>query len=71
MAHTFNEKPAATIKARVTGTEDFISVPGTNPTSTPDDAKTQIDKILALVGDKTVDIDGMTRTRTAEAIDNG
>ena len=71
MAYTFNEKPAATIKAHVTGTDDSVSVQGTNPTSTPENAKAQIDKILAVVGSKTVDVDGMTRTRTSEAIDNG
>lgn len=71
MAYTFNEKPAATIKAKITGTENTISVQGTNPTSTPDNAKAQIDKVLALVGNKTVAVEGMTRTRTSEVVDNG
>lgn len=71
MAYTFNEKPVATIKAKITGTDESVSVQGTNPTSTPDNAKAQIDKILALTGTKTVDVDGMTRTRSEEAIDNG
>ena len=71
MAYTFNEKPVATIKAKITGTDDSVSVPGTNPTATPDNAKTQIDKVLAVVGNKTVTVEGMTRTRTAEVVDNG
>lgn len=70
MAYTFIAKPAATIKAKVTGTENFVSVQGTNPTSTPDNAKAQIDKILALTGSRTVDISGMTRTRTEEVSGN-
>lgn len=71
MAYAFNEKPVATIKAKVTGTENTVSVQGTNPTSDPTNAKAQIDKVLALTGTKTVDIAGMTRTRTSEVIDNG
>lgn len=71
MAYTFNEKPAAAIKAKITGTENTVSVQGTNPTSTPENAKAQIDKVLALVGNKTVAVEGMTRTRTSEVVDNG
>ena len=68
---TFTQTPVATIKAKITGTTDSVSVQGTNPTSTPENAKTQIDKILALVGTKTVSTAGMTRTRFEEALDNG
>ena len=71
MAYAFNQKPIATIRAKVTGTSDTISVQGTNPSATPADAKASIDKILALTGTKTVTQDGMTRTRSEEALDNG
>lgn len=71
MAYAFNEKPTATIKAKITGTQDSVSVPGTNPTSTPENAKAQIDKVLAVVGGDSVTIDGMTRTRTSEVVNNG
>lgn len=71
MAYAFDNRPVATIKAKVTGTSDSISVQGTNPSTTPDNAKAQIDKVLALTGTKTVDVVGMTQTRTAEVIDNG
>lgn len=71
MAYAFNEKPTATIKAKITGTQDSVSVQGTNPASTPENAKAQIDKVLAVVGNKTVTIDGMTRTRTSEVVNNG
>ena len=71
MAYAFTQKPVATIRAKVTNSSDTVTVPGTNPTSTPDNAKAQIDKILKLVGNKSVTQDGMTRTRQEEAIDNG
>lgn len=71
MAYAFDNRPVATIKAKITGTNDSVSVQGTNPSTTPANAKAQIDKVLALVGDKTVAVAGMTQTRTAEAIDNG
>ena len=70
MSYTFITQPAATIRAKVTGTENYVSVQGTNPTSTPDNAKAQIDKILALTGTRTVEISGMTRTRTEEVVSN-
>lgn len=69
MAYTFNNKPVATIKAKITGTSDSISVPGTNPSTTPDNAKTQIDKLLNVVGTKTVAVEGMKQVRESEAIE--
>lgn len=71
MAYAFNDKPVATIRAKVTNSTDTVTVPGTNPTSTPENAKAQIDKILKLTGTKSVTCDGMTRTRQEEAINNG
>ena len=71
MAYSFNEKPVATIKAKVAGTTDSISVAGTNPTSTPANAKAQIDKVLAIVGGGSLAVEGMSRVRVAEVIDNG
>lgn len=67
----FTDKPVATIKAKITGTQDSVSVQGTNPDTTPENAKAQIDKILALTGNKTVATAGMTQHRVKEALDNG
>ncbi|MBQ3434103.1 MAG: hypothetical protein IJG24_03550 [Selenomonadaceae bacterium] len=72
MAYTFDTKPVATIKAKITGTADSVTFQGTNPAETnPETAAAQINKILNRVKGKTVTADGMTRTRTEEAIDNG
>ncbi len=70
MSYTFITKPEATIRAKITGTDGYVSVQGTNPTSTPENAKAQIDKILALTGSRTIDVSGMTRTRTEEVVSN-
>ena len=70
--YTFTIKPVATIRAKLKGDEvNSVNVAGTNPSSTPDNAKTQINKILALTSDKQVVLEGMTRTFTEEAFDNG
>lgn len=72
MSYTFVQKPVATIKAKITGTDDSVSVQGTNPAvNDPEVAKTQIDKILALTGTKAVDVEGMTQTIAKEAVSNG
>lgn len=72
MAYTFIQKPAATIKAKITGTDDSVSVQGTNPAvGDPEVAKAAIDKILAVVGNKTVTVEGMTQTISKEAVNNG
>lgn len=70
MSYTFIQKPAATIRAKITGTDGYVSVQGTNPNSTPENAKAQIDKILALTGSRQVDIAGMTQTITREVVNN-
>lgn len=70
MAFTFNTKPVATIRAKVTGTSDSVTFQGTNPAETsPDNAAAQINKVLALTGTKKVQAAGMTRTRSEEAIE--
>lgn len=72
MAYTFDEKPVATIKAKITGTSDTINIAGTNPNENScDNAAAQINKVLNIVGNKTVQARGMTRTRNEEATDNG
>lgn len=69
MAYVFNTKPVATIKAKVTGSTDSVSIPGvTTANTTPANAAAQINKILDLAG-KAVTAAGMTRTQTEEAVD--
>lgn len=71
MSYTFKTRPCATIKAKISGTDgEVVNVQGTNPDTTPDNAKAQIDKILALTGTKTVSVAGMTQTITKEAFGN-
>ena len=70
MAYTFEEKPVATIKAKIAGTTDEISVGGvTTGTTTVDNAVAQINKILDIAG-KSVQAGGMTRVRIEEATEN-
>lgn len=72
MSYIFAQKPVATIKAKITGADESVSVQGTNPTvNDPEVAKTAIDKILALTGTKTVAVEGMTQTIAKEAVNNG
>lgn len=72
MAYEFTFKPVATIRAKLTSDDAVtVNVQGTNPTSSPANAKAQIDKILALTSGETVAVKGMTRTYTEEALDNG
>ena len=72
MAYTFNTTPVATIRAKITGTTDSVTVQGTNPAETnPENAATQINKILNRVKGKTVTADGMTQHFTKEAVNNG
>lgn len=70
MAYTFEEKPVANIKAKLTGTNDEITVGGvTTGSTTPANAVAQINKILGIAGKSVVE-SGMIRVRTEEAIDN-
>ena len=68
---TFTQKPTAIIWAKDGDMGEFISVGGvTTGVTTPENAKTQLDKILGIAG-KSVLTDGMTRIRTEEANNNG
>ena len=68
---TFKEKPTAIIWAKDGDTGEFVSIGGiTTGTTTVENAKAQLDKILGTVG-KSVLVDGMTRIRTEEATNNG
>lgn len=68
---TFTEKPTAIIWAKDGDTGEFIAIGGvTTGTTTVENAKAQLDKILGIAG-KSVITDGMTRIRTEEASDNG
>ena len=71
MAYTFEEKPVATIKAKIAGsTTEEISVGGvTTGTTTVDNAVAQINKILDIAG-KSVQAGGMIRVRIEEATEN-
>ena len=67
----FQEKPTATISAKVTGSSKMLSLDGiTTGSTTPENAAAQINKILNVVG-SAVTTSGMVRTRKEEAIDNG
>ena len=67
----FATKPVATITAKTVGSTEKTTVPGvTTATTTPDNAATQINKILSVVG-KEIGTSGMIRTQTEEAINNG
>ena len=67
----FSDKNISKITAKITNATDKITFDGcTTASTTPENAKAQIDKILAIVG-KSVDTAGMTRIVTQEAINNG
>lgn len=72
MAYTFQAKPVAKITATVDGSTDRIAVYGVTPDEalTPAEAKTQLDKVLDIVG-KSVKVPGMARNIYEEAVDNG
>lgn len=72
MAYTFQAKNVAKITATVDGTTDRIAVYGVTPDEnlTPAEAKTQLDKVLGIVG-KSVKVPGMARNIYEEAVDNG
>lgn len=65
---TFNEKSYSKITAKITGATSKVTFDGVTADSslTPDDAKTQIDKIMNIVGEA-VDTAGMARIITQEA----
>ena len=70
MASTFNFKPVATLKAQSATSTDMFTFQGvTTANTTPDNAATQINKILGIVG-KSATTEKMTRTITEEAVDD-
>lgn len=71
MASSFNFKPVATLKAQsATDSKDTFTFHGvTTASTTPDNAATQINKILSIIG-KSATTEKMTRTITEEATDD-
>lgn len=68
----FNFKPVATLKAQRTSSDDMIAVNGiTTANITPENAATQSNKLLSIVGFDIVANTKMSRVQTEEAIDNG
>ena len=68
----FNFKPVATLKAQRTSSDDMIAVNGiTTASITPENAATQSNKLLSIVGFDIVANTKMSRVQTEEAIDNG
>lgn len=65
---TFTNRNVAKLTAKYSDSQSTISFQGvTTASTTPENAKAQIDKILAIVG-KSVITNGMTRTIVQEAI---
>jgi len=63
----FTDKLNAKFSGKISGTTSKITIDGaTTASTTPENAKAQIDKILNIVG-KAIDTTGMTRTITQEA----
>jgi len=63
----FTDKITAKFSGKITGSTEKITIDGaTVASTTPENAKAQIDKILDIVG-KAIDTTGMTRTITQEA----
>ena len=71
MALMFNTKPVATIKAKKTGTTDFISMGGcTTGSISPAAAAAQMNKILTVIGQSVTADQSITRTQTEEVVDD-
>lgn len=69
MALAFNNKPVATIKAKAADGTEIITISGvTTAATTPENAATQINKILDIGGRAIVADENMTRIRTEEAV---
>ena len=67
----FEDKQTAKISAQLVGMTNRITIDGTTGDKpTPENAATQINKLLDIVGQSVSPIK-MTRTVTQEAIDNG
>lgn len=72
MALTFSTKPVMTIKAREYGGTGIISIGGVTAKATsPQNAATQINKILDIVGQAVVADTNMSRIYTEGVVDDG
>ena len=72
MALGFNSKPVATIKAKSATGSDMFTVSGcTTGNTTPENAATQINKLLNIGGQSIVADTNMKRIQTEEVVDNG
>lgn len=71
MALAFNFKPVATLKAKSATSTDMFTFAGvTTATTTPLNAATQANKILAIVGKQCAADENMTRTIVEESVDD-
>lgn len=71
MAWVLQTPQTATIRARINGTTDAMSVAGvTSGTTTVDNAITQLNKLVTISGKELVADATMTRTIKQEAINN-
>lgn len=71
MALVFDTKPVASIKAKDATSTNMYTIPGvTTASTTPANAATQINKLLAVGGKAIVADSNMKRVITEEAIDN-
>lgn len=71
MAYIFNIKQCATLKGK-SGTGDSLSIPGvTTANITPQQAATQVNKILAIGGKTILADETMSRVQTEEVISDG
>lgn len=71
MAYEWEPEGTATIKARMSGRDDWATVKGTTPNrQTVADSVTQINKIWGIVNRRIVPAGGMTRTISDVAFEN-
>lgn len=67
----FQDQPTVKVTSKISGTTNKISMTGITANAfTPEEAQTQLNKILDIIGISVL-TSGMTRTRTEEAVDNG
>ena len=72
MAWTFNTKQSAAVHAQLADSTNMVIVYGcTTASTTPENAATQINKLLDVGGKSIIVNDKMYRANTEEAVDNG
>lgn len=72
MALSFNTKPVATLKAKLSNSTSLISIPGvTTANTTPANAAAQVNKLLGIGGKAIVADTNMKRLPVEEVVDNG